>query len=227
MAQRVERVDEIIPIRFAVMSCTDKTGLGEFATRLVELADDITILSTGGTYTELHRALAAVGREGHVEQISEYTGQPEIAGGLVKSLHHKLFLGYLTETDNPNHQEALEREGAHPIDLVVCNLYNFGSITQDPAKDMEDARGQIDIGGPSMIRAAAKNWLRVATIIDPSDFEPVLTEIQMNGGARYDTRRTLAARAFDHTAKYDLMIAKHLLAQTPQQGRAPYRFEPA
>jgi phosphoribosylaminoimidazolecarboxamide formyltransferase/IMP cyclohydrolase len=129
----------------------------------------------------------------------------------VKTLDFKVYLGLLTETYNPHHQEDLRRTSAVPIDLVAVNLYPFAQTAARPGATLEEARANIDIGGPCMLRAAAKNYLRVAVLCDPSDYAPVIKKLKGNGG-RIDlaSRFALARKAFAHTAAYDRAIADHL-----------------
>ena len=151
------------------------------------------------------------GAAGRLVQVSEYTGQPETQGGLVKTLDFKIYLGLLTETYNADHQQDLSRTGALPLDLVVVNLYPFRQTIEQQGVTVENARANIDIGGPCMIRAAAKNYLRVAVLVDPNDYEPFLASLGRNqGSTRIEDRFRMAAKAFEHTAVYDRMIAEYL-----------------
>ena len=147
----------------------------------------------------------------HLTQVSDYTGQPETQGGLVKTLDFKIYLGLLTETYNEHHQGDLARTGAVPIDMVVVNLYPFRETISRPDVKPEQARANIDIGGPCMVRAAAKNYLRVASVVDPRDYGTILKKLEASGGRLdMDTRFHLAAKAFKHTSEYDTVIASYL-----------------
>ena len=156
-------------------------------------------------------------------QVSDYTGQPETQGGLVKTLDFKIYLGLLTETYNDAHQADLERTASVPIDMVVVNLYPFKETISKPGVTVEQARGNIDIGGPCMIRAAAKNFIRVASVVDPSDYETILSELQANNGAiTLELRYNLARKAFAHTAIYDRTIADFLATKSIDDAQGCY-----
>src|SRR6056297_990553 len=165
----VSRIDDHVKLRRALISVSDKNGLEALVPELLRLAPDMEILSTGGTYKKIAGFLPD-GTASALVPVSEYTGQPETQGGLVKTLDFKIYLGLLTETYNESHQADLERTGAGPIDLVVANLYPFQQTVSQAGVTVEAARGNIDIGGPCMIRAAAKNFLRVASVVDPADY---------------------------------------------------------
>ncbi len=225
--ERVEVIDERVALRHALVSVSDKRGLEGFIPGLVRLCPGLKIFSTGGTFAHLEKILGAEA-EGRLVQVADYTGQPETRGGLVKTLDFKIYLGLLTETYNAAHRADLERTGSLPIDLVVVNLYPFGETVAKRGADLEDARGNIDIGGPCMIRAAAKNFLRVAAVVDPGDYEAVLSELAAHGGGTtLSFRFRLARKAFELTARYDRAIAEHLAGIDPSRAAAPYRFAPA
>lgn len=194
-------------IRRALLSVSDKTGLVALAGRLA--ARGVEILSTGGT----QRALAEAGIP--VVAIEAYTGSPEVMDGRVKTLHPRVHGGILMRgaVDEPD----LERLGGKPIDLVICNLYPFEATVLRPGVSHEEIIENIDIGGPSMVRSAAKNQARVAVVVDPADYDAVLAEIEQAGEVSPATRRRLAAKAFAHTAAYDGMVAAYL-SSLPEQG---------
>ncbi|MCD6498155.1 MAG: hypothetical protein J7M25_07635 [Deltaproteobacteria bacterium] len=209
----VERVDDLVPIRTALISVSDKSDLERLVEGLVSARPDIHILSTGGTYAKIDEILAERASR-HLQTVSEYTGQPETQGGLVKTLDFKIYLGLLTETYNDAHHKDLERTEALPIDLVVCNLYPFEQTIQKASVTVEEARANIDIGGPTMIRAAAKNFLRVCVLTDPDDYSPFLEDLCASDGKLSLAHRfRLAQKAFQHTARYDAAISKFLGAQ--------------
>ena len=218
----VDRVDDLVKVRHLLVSVSDKQGLERFVPELVRLNPELRIFSTGGTFTHLQKILgAAAGR--HLAQVSDYTGQPETQGGLVKTLDFKIYLGLLTETHNPAHQADLQRTGAVPIDMVVVNLYPFKETVAKAGVTPEQARGNIDIGGPCMIRASAKNFIRVASVVDPADYPGIVSELAANGGALPLTARfRLAQKAFAHTAGYDRAIADYLARTAPEAVRAGY-----
>lgn len=190
--------------RRALLSVSDKSNLVPFAKRLAAVGFEL--VSTGGTA----RALRDAGLE--VKEASEVTGAPEILGGRVKTLHPKIHGGILARRDLDSDQADLASQGITPIDLVVVNLYPF-EATVAQGKSFADCVEQIDIGGPAMIRAAAKNAAFVGVVVDPSDYERVATELEGSGSLSEGTRRELARKAFAHTAAYDLAISSYLAEQ--------------
>jgi phosphoribosylaminoimidazolecarboxamide formyltransferase / IMP cyclohydrolase len=206
----VREIDDRVPVRTALASVWDKTGLESLVPGLLSRCPGLKILSTGGTYTALEKLLGAASA-GVLSPVSAYTGQPEMQGGLVKTLDFKIYLGLLSETYNPDHQADLRRTGALPIDLVVVNLYPFQKTVAAAGTTPESARGNIDIGGPCMVRAAAKNFHRVAVLTDPADYPAVLAELSSSGGTLgLQTRFRLSQKAFALTAAYDAAIASYL-----------------
>lgn len=186
----------------ALISVSDKTGVIDFAKGL--RAAGIEIISTGGTKTALEEA--------GIETISidEVTGFPEMMDGRVKTLHPKIHGGLLGRRDSESHMEAMEKEAIQPIDIVCVNLYPFKETILKPETTEADAIENIDIGGPSMLRSAAKNHAFVTAIVDPVDYAIVLAEIQQEGHTSLETRRKLAAKVFRHTAAYDALIGQYL-----------------
>ncbi len=212
----VERVDDWVTIRRVLLSVSDKTGLDSLVPALVEVNPDVRFYSTGGTYGRLAEILGTAGAARHLERVSDYTGQPETQGGLVKTLDFKIYLGLLTETYNDAHRADLARTGALPLDMVVCNLYPFVETVARQGVTVEQARANVDIGGPCMIRAAAKNYLRVAAVVEPADYGGLVEFLRGHGGAlNLSTRFALAAKAFAHTANYDAAISRYLGRQDP------------
>ncbi|VFQ44689.1 hypothetical protein [Desulfoluna butyratoxydans] len=212
----VDRIDDRVKVDHVLISVSDKTGLDTLVPALVRVNPSIRIFSTGGTFGAIEKILGDAAAK-HLVQVSDYTGQPETQGGLVKTLDFKIYLGILTETYNDSHQEDLKRTAAVPIDMVVVNLYPFEATVAKEGVTVEEARSNIDIGGPTMVRASAKNYLRVASVVNPSDYGAVVASLEANDGAtdlslRYD----LATKAFEHTATYDRHIADYLAAQAPQ-----------
>ena len=192
----------------ALLSVSDKTGLEDFARGLA--ARGVALLSTGGTA----KALAAAGLA--VTDIGAYTGFPEMLDGRVKTLHPKVHGGILARRDLPAHREAIERAGIPTIDLVVVNLYPFRETVARDGCTLDDAIENIDIGGPAMVRSAAKNWAHVGIVVDPADYPALLAELDAQGGALGEaTRFHLAQKAFAHTAAYDGAIANWLTARGP------------
>ncbi|MBN1413415.1 MAG: hypothetical protein JW969_21410 [Spirochaetales bacterium] len=205
----VEKIDDRIKIKRILMSVSDKRGLKEFVPGLLQCNPDIHIYSTGGTFNAVREILG--GPSANLIQVSDYTGQPEMQGGLVKTLDFKIYLGLLSETYNDAHVRDLARAKAVPIDMVVVNLYPFTETIARKDATPEQARANIDIGGPCMVRASAKNFLRVASVTDPSDYGRVLEEMKAHdAGLSLKTRFELARKAFKHTAEYDAAIAEYL-----------------
>jgi phosphoribosylaminoimidazolecarboxamide formyltransferase/IMP cyclohydrolase len=193
-----------------LVSVSDKRGLDRFIPELVRLNPNLRIFSTGGTFSHLEKILGADARR-TLTQVSDYTGQPETQGGLVKTLDFKIYLGLLTETYNESHRADLQRTQSVPIDLVVVNLYPFRETIARAGVTPEQARGNIDIGGPCMIRASAKNYIRVASVVDPADYPMILNGLKANSGRMtLEQRFRLAQKAFAHTAEYDRAIADYL-----------------
>jgi phosphoribosylaminoimidazolecarboxamide formyltransferase/IMP cyclohydrolase len=221
----VERIDGRVRVRTILASVSDKTGLAALVAGLLSVNPDLRILSTGGTHAAIAAALGpAAGRV--LQQVSAYTGQPEMQGGLVKTLDFKIYLGILSETYNTAHQADLARTGASAIDMVVVNLYPFERAVAAPGTTVEGARGNIDIGGPCMVRAGAKNFHRVAALTDPADYPGILAELQAHGGElSLETRFELAQKAFRLAAGYDAAIAEYLGALPASEMRAAYRIE--
>jgi len=198
-----------MPVRTALVSVSDKSKLIPFVRGLTERG--IAILSSGGTA----KALSAEGIA--VETVESYTGSPEVMDGRVKTLHPRVHGGILSRGERD--QGDLERLGARAIDLVVVNLYPFETVAANPQSTHEDIVENIDIGGPSMVRSAAKNHARVAIVCDPADYDRVLAEIRESGDVSAKTRAALAAKAFAHTAAYDAAISGYLSA--PTRGELP------
>ena len=185
----------------------DRANVG-FVRGALEVSPGLRFYSTGGTFDLLATVL---GRGAHLVAVSDYTGQPEMKGGLVKTLDWKIYLGLLAESGDAEHSADLARTQAVAFDMVVANLYPFAEAAADPAVGPEDLRQRIDIGGPSMIRAAAKNYLRVASVSHPSQYGGVLGELrETKGRTRLETRRRLAAQAFALTSAYDATISAKL-----------------
>ena len=205
-------------IRRALVSVHDKSGVVELCRALAGLG--VEIVSTGGTAKLLRDSAVAV------RDVADVTGFPEMMDGRVKTLHPKVHGGILARRDVPEHIAALERHGIPPIDLVVVALYPFEATVAKPGVTLAEAIEQIDVGGPTMIRAAAKNHAAVAVLTDPSQYPAVLEELKATGGSLSDaTRFRLAQDAFRRTAQYDAAIAAWLrTAQTAQPAKAPEEF---
>jgi len=203
-----------VKVARALISVSDKTGVVELARALA--ARKVEILSTGGT-------AALLKKEGvPVTEVSAHTGFPEMLDGRVKTLHPKIHGGILARRDLREHMAAIESAGIPPIDLIVVNLYPFEATVADPDCGLENAIENIDIGGPAMLRAAAKNYGGVAVVVDPSDYAKVLEEIGAGGAVSAATRFGLAKKVFAHTAAYDGAIANYLTSLDAQDRRLPY-----
>ena len=190
-------------IQRAILSVTDKTGLVDFARRLADLG--IELISTGGTAKLLRDSRISV------KDISELTGFPEMLGGRVKTLHPKVHGGVLYRREDPAHVAAVAEHGIQPIDMVVVNLYAFEKTAAKPGVAFEELMENIDIGGPSMIRSAAKNFHDVAVVTSPADYPAIAQELTSTGGAlSLETKWQLAQKAFATTAAYDSAIASTL-----------------
>lgn len=189
-------------IKRALISLTDKSGIESFASALAD--EGIEILSTGGTAAKLREA----GLE--VTDVSDFTGFPEMLDGRVKTLHPKVHGGILHQRNNPEHVEQCERYGLESVDLVAVNLYAFEKTTADPTCSLADAIENIDIGGPTMLRASAKNFNDVTVVVDPSDYDQVLSEIKETGNTTLRTRFELARKVFALTSSYDTAIINWL-----------------
>jgi phosphoribosylaminoimidazolecarboxamide formyltransferase/IMP cyclohydrolase len=190
-------------IQRAIISLSDKSGILEFAKELQGFK--VEILSTGGT--------AKVLRESGLKimDISEYTGFPEMLDGRVKTLHPKVHGGLLGIRGNPEHVKKMNEHGIQPIDMVVINLYPFEATVAKPNCTLEEAIENIDIGGPSMLRAGAKNYPYVTVIVDPADYRPILAEMKQSGGVvSKETNFRLAKKVYQLTARYDKAISEYL-----------------
>ena len=192
-----------IPIQRALISVSDKTGVVEFAKFLA--SRNVKILSTGGTA----KLLAESGVK--VVEVGDYTGFPEMMDGRVKTLHPRVHGGILARRDLAHHTDAMKKHDIPAIDIVVVNLYPFAATIAKPDVTLEDAIENIDIGGPAMVRASAKNHRFVAIVTDSGDYKKLMDEMKAHGGALGgDTRFALAKKAFTHTAEYDGMISTYL-----------------
>ena len=196
------------PITRALLSVTDKSGLAEFAKFLA--AHQVEILSTGGT--------AKLLRDNGVPvvEVSDFTGFPEMLDGRVKTLHPKIHGGILGRRDLASHQEQMAAQGIVPIDLVVVNLYQFEKAVAKPGCTLDDAIENIDIGGPTLLRAAAKNYQAVTVVVDPADYAHVMREMKLGKGVtNLATRFALAKKVFKLTHEYDGAIYHYLVDKAP------------
>jgi phosphoribosylaminoimidazolecarboxamide formyltransferase/IMP cyclohydrolase len=203
-----------VKVARALISVSDKAGVVEFARALAVLG--VQLLSTGGTARLLEK-------EGvRVTEVSAHTGFPEMLGGRVKTLHPAIHGGILARRDSPEHMAAIAKAGIAPIDLIAVNLYPFQATVANPQCKLEEAIENIDIGGPALLRAAAKNHAGVAVVVDPADYAQVLEEIRASGGVSEATRFALAKKVFAHTAGYDGAIANYLFSLDAAGRRGEY-----
>ena len=194
-------------IRRAIISVSNKKGIVEFAKALHAMG--IEILSTGGTAKSLRDAGVPV------KDVSEHTGSPEMLDGRVKTLHPRVHGGLLSRRDNPKDMEEIKKHGIDTIDMVIVNLYPFEETIAKPGVTFNEAIENIDIGGPAMLRSASKNFKDVVVIVDPTDYEKVISEMKSrDGDLAQETRLELAKKVFRHTSRYDSVIADYLTKAT-------------
>lgn len=201
-------------IKRALISVSDKRGIVNFARELIEMR--VEVLSTGGTAKTLREAGISV------MDVTDFTGFPEMLGGRLKTLHPKIHGGLLARRSNPKDMEDIEKHGIKPIDMVVVNLYPFEETISKQNVTFEEAIENIDIGGPTMLRAASKNFQDVAVVVDPGDYEAIIKEMKVSdGGLSRGTKLNLAKKVFDHTARYDTLIADYLKGITKAEDSFP------
>lgn len=218
----VEKIDDIVKVKNVLLSVSDKSGLDSLIPALIEINPEIKIYSTGGTYVAIENILGDASSKSLIK-VSDYTGQPEMQGGLVKTLDFKIYLGLLSETYNQAHQDDLSRVDGVAIDMVIVNLYPFKETVAQNDVTSEMARTNIDIGGPCMIRASAKNFLRVSSVTDPADYNGIVEELRSNDGCiSLEKRFELSRKAFAHTAEYDTAIAGYFAGVTVDQVKGCY-----
>ena len=232
-------VRDNIPINTVLLSVSDKQDLQYLVLGLMDINPNVKFMSTGGTFTKIDEYLGE-SSEKHLMKVSDYTGFPEMEGGLVKTLHPKIHAGILGERNNPEHQRYLKEEldNAAYIDLVVGNLYPFeemvakverGDIDKDTSEpyNFESARGNVDIGGPSFLRGVAKNFPSCAALTDPEGYGPFIEEVKENNGfTTFGQRLELAKRVFAMTQEYDNSILNYMLqsAHDAEDIKSYYKF---
>ena len=213
--------EEFFMKKRALISVSDKTGVIEFAKQLVELGFEL--ISTGGTKKAIHEAgIPVIG-------VNDVTGFPEILDGRVKTLNPLIHGGLLAKFDDPSHKAQMDEHSIDPIQIVCVNLYPFQQTIEKPDVTVEDAIENIDIGGPTMLRSAAKNHQYVAVVVDPTDYETVISDLKEVNEVKFETRRALAAKVFRHTAAYDSIIANYMTElvgiETPEKLTVTYELE--
>jgi phosphoribosylaminoimidazolecarboxamide formyltransferase/IMP cyclohydrolase len=207
----VRTIDDLVPVKNIIVSVYDKSGVDVLVKGMLEIIPQAKIFATGNTYNFLREVLMDKAKTNLIS-IASYTGQPEMQGGLVKTLDFKLYLGLLSETYNQAHQDDLNRVQGVAFDMLVSNVYPFQEAIKGENVTPEVARSYIDIGGPCMIRAAAKNFLRVAAVTEQRDYPMILTELEQNKGKiSLSLRYELAKKAFLHIAQYDTAISEYLI----------------
>jgi phosphoribosylaminoimidazolecarboxamide formyltransferase / IMP cyclohydrolase len=222
----VKKADDLVSARNVLVSTYDKRGLADLVRGMALACPDLRFYSTGGTYDALREALSGSSGGATLIKASDYTGQPEMKGGLVKTLDWKIYLGLLAEKGDEAHEADLERSGAVAFDMVIANLYPFAEAAADPSAAPEELRQRIDIGGPSMIRAAAKNYLRVASVSSPAQYGPLLVELKAKAGRTcLETRRRLAAEAFGLVSRFDAIVSARLAGLDAASVAAAYGLE--
>lgn len=220
---------DLIPVKNVLASVYHKEYLDELVQTIVEFNPDTRFLSTGGTYKRL-REILGDSHQHNLISVEEYTGSPEMEGGLVKTLHPKIHAGLLAERGNPEHQRFLEEDmkGAFYIDMAIVNLYPFDIAVADEGATFEDVRGNIDIGGPTIIRAGAKNFPSCAVLSHPFHYKDIMEMLRANkGSTTFDSRFWLAKEAFSETNRYDQSIVAYLCDPnvTMERVRRPYKFK--
>ncbi|HBN09578.1 MAG TPA: hypothetical protein DD435_13315 [Cyanobacteria bacterium UBA8530] len=214
-----------VAVRNAVISLYDKVGLDAFVRSLSTLANPLVCFSTGGTLQELQRLFARLdeGNPLFLRSIEEHTGYPEMPGGLVKTLHPRIHGGLLSESGDEAQEAHLREQGMCPFDLLAVNLYPFERTVARSGATLEEARRQVDIGGVAMLRAGAKNFLRVAVLCDPNDYPLVARELLENDGTiGFSTRWRLAQKAFRYVQDYDRAISDHFASIPLEVARSQY-----
>lgn len=210
--REVKKIQDKVPVKHAFISVYDKSQLGQLVEQLFGICPGLKIFSSGGTFNFLNKELDLKTIKNRLFEAAEYTGMPETDGGLVKTLHHKFFLGYLTETFSEAHQADLKRENAVPIDLAIVDLYPFEKVVSGADATPEIARGNIDVGGPSALRAAAKNFHRVMTVADysPEAYDSLIGQINAHQGHTTLSQRFKAfLQTFKTLAAYDNAISSY------------------
>lgn len=222
---RVTKIDKRVKINNVLISVSDKSNIETLVNGLVEVNPDINIFSTGGTFKKI-KELLGTNWSKNLRAVSDFTGQPEMQGGLVKTLDFKIYLGILSETYNDSHNDDLKRIDGVALDMVVVNLYPFKETIKTEGVTVEDARANIDIGGPCMLRASAKNYLRVVSLSNPELYSGIVKELKDTKGLiSLETRFNCAKNSFSHTAGYDKAISEYLLKQDVTLVTNQYDFQ--
>jgi phosphoribosylaminoimidazolecarboxamide formyltransferase/IMP cyclohydrolase len=220
----VTTVDDQVRIRNVIVSVYDKSGLAYFIPGIMRINPECRFFATGNSYQHIKGLMGNAAKKNLIA-IADFTGQPEMQGGLVKTLDFKIYLGLLSETYNTEHNDDIKRVGGVLFDMVVSNLYPFSETIGRADATPEMARANIDIGGPCMIRAAAKNFHRVTVVTDKNDYRSLLDVLENSDGMLdIETRLTLARKAFLLTAQYDALIAEYLVNIGSEAVKRCYEF---
>jgi phosphoribosylaminoimidazolecarboxamide formyltransferase/IMP cyclohydrolase len=205
-----KKFEDLVKVRNVIVSTADKRGLGDFAVRLVDINPQVRFYATGGTYSMVREALGPKAAQ-RVVEMNRYTTQPVTHAGLARTIDFKIYIGLLADPFNPVHVLDLSSAGAAFFDMVVSNVHLHSSVAEGGEPGVEEARSTIDIGGPGMIRAGVRNFLRVAVVSDPDDYERVLGHLGDHGGATsLEMRLELARKAFTLLSRNDAAIADYL-----------------
>lgn len=222
MPERVSRFEDRVKVRNIIVSTADKRGLEEFAPRLVEICPQVRFYATGGSHKVLKRALGEFAAQRLVE-MNRYTTQPVTHAGLARTIDFKIYIGLLADPFNKVHVQDLSSAGAAFFDTVISNVHLYENLVADGEPDPETVRTNIDIGGPGMIRAGVRNFLRVATLVDPDDYERYLQHVKENEGhSRLDLRLEFARKAFRLLASNEVALAEYFDRLDPAAIRDDY-----
>lgn len=220
--QKVRRLEDEVKVRNALVSVSDRSGLEKITKRLIELCPNLRFYTTGGTHDYLQDTLGAASKQ-HLVEMRRYTTRPQMRSGLARTIDYKIYIGLLADPHNDVHVSDISQSGAVFFDLVICNMLPFEEATEEKPLDLEKVRATIDIGGLSMIRAAARNFLRVATVVDPNDYDKVINKVEELGGKTdFEFRLELARKAFKRSSTYDAAVSTFLDKLDPEELKGFY-----
>lgn len=209
MPEKIRKIEDLVQVRNVIVSAADKRGLAEFAPQLVEICPQVRFYATGGTYAVLREALGDMAAQ-RVVEMNRYTTQPITHAGLARTIDFKIYIGLLADPFNPIHVQDLSSAGAAFFDIVLSNVHLYSDLAPEGEPLPEELRSNIDIGGPGMIRAGVRNYLRVAVVVDPDDYGLLLEHIKTNEGKTdLALRLELARKAFKLIAKNDTALAEY------------------
>lgn len=209
MPEKITKFEDLVPVRNIIVTCADKRGLDEFAPKLVKICPQVRFYATGGTFQVLKDALGHLASQ-RVVEMNRYTTQPVTHAGLARTIDFKLYIGLLADPFNPIHVQDLSSSGAAFFDTVISNVHLYDDMVEAGEIDPETVRMNIDIGGPGLLRAAVRNYLRVSAVVDPGDYERILNHIEENEGkTKLDLRIELARKAFQLISRNDTQLAQY------------------